>query len=131
MENKANDATPLRPEGNRVLNAPLVEMNLNNLIAQVKEEKTWSDSDRNAITIFKSDTMRLVLMGLHQGAELKTHTANGEITVQVLEGKINFSTKQQSALLEKGQMVALQANIEHSVLALTESFFLLTLAINK
>ena len=131
MEDKANEATPLRPEGDRVLNAPLVEMNLTNLIAQVKQEKTWGDSDRNSITIFKSDTIRLLLMGLHQGAELKPHTAKGEITVQVIEGKINFNTKQHSALLEKGQMVALQANIEHSVVALTETFFLLTLALNK
>ncbi len=131
MENKSNDATPQRPEGNRVLNAPLVEMNLDKFIDQIKNETTWTDSDRNSVTIFKSETMRIVLMGMHENAELKPHKANGVISVQVLEGKINFIAEQQHSLLEKGQMIALQENITHSVIALTESFFLLTLAMNR
>jgi quercetin dioxygenase-like cupin family protein len=70
-------------------------------------------------------------MGLHENAELKTHKANGVISVQTLEGKINFVTQQQSVIIEKGQMIALEENIAHSVTALKESFFLLTLAMNK
>lgn len=131
MENKSNDSTRQRPEGNRGLNAQLVEMKLYEFIDQIKNETTWTDSDRNSITIFKSETMRIVLMGLHENAELKPHKANGVISVQVLEGKINFITEQQSALIEKGQMIVLQENIIHSVVALTESFFLLTLAMGN
>ena len=70
-------------------------------------------------------------MGLHQNAELIPHKANGVISVQVLEGKIKFDTEEKSSLIEKGQMIALQENITHSVIALTESFFLLTLAMNN
>lgn len=131
MENKSLDATSQRPEGNRVLNAQLVELNLNEFIDQLKNETTWADSDRNSVTIFKSETMRIVLMGLHQNAELIPHKANGVISVQVLEGKIKFDTEEKSSLIEKGQMIALQENISHSVIALTESFFLLTLAMNN
>ncbi len=131
MENKSNEATPQRPEGDRLLKAPLVEMDLNNFISQIKEEPTWANSDHNSITIFKSDSMRIVLLGMHENAELKTHKAGGVISVQVLEGKINFNTEQQTVLLEKGQMIALQEKLPHSVLALKESFFLLTLAMDK
>ena len=92
MENKSNDATPQRPEGERTLNAPLVEMNLQEFMEQIKNEPTWVDSDRNSITIFKSDAMRIVLIGLHEHAELKPHKANGTISVQVLAGKIKFTT---------------------------------------
>ena len=130
MENKSNDATPQRPDGERILNAPLVKMNLNEFIKQIKSETTWADSDRNSVTIFKSETMRIVIIGLHENAELKPHKANGLISVQVLEGKIEFTAEQQSTQIEKGQMIALQENITHSVRALTESFFLLTLAMN-
>ena len=35
MKNKSNEATPQRPEGNRVLNAQLVEMDLNKFIELV------------------------------------------------------------------------------------------------
>lgn len=130
-ESRSNDATPLRPEGDRVLYAPLVEMDLYASIKQIKNETTWADSDRNSITIFKSDTMRIVLMGLHQNAALKPHKANGVISVQVVEGRINFTAEQQTCLLEKGQMVALQENVTHSLVALSESFVLLTLALNS
>ncbi len=128
---KSNDATTQRPEGNRILNAPLVEMNLYQFVDQLKSEKTWAEGDRNSLTIFKSETMRIVLMGLHAKAELKPHKANGVICVQVLEGKINFSAEQQTSLVETGKMIALHQNVTHSVVALTDCFFLLTLAMNS
>ena len=131
MEEKHNESTPQRPDGERALNAPLVEMNLLEFIKQIKSEPTWTESDRNAVTIFKSETMRIVLIGLHENAELKPHKAKGVISVQVLEGEIEFSTEQQSTQLGTGQMIALQDSIMHSVKAVTESCFLLTLAMNK
>jgi len=131
MENKSNEATHQRPEGDRFLNAPLIEMDLNKLMQQVRNEQTWKESDRNSITILKSDQMRIVLIGLHKAAELKTHSASGVISVQVLEGKINFTAAQQTLSLVKGQMLALQENIPHSVLASEESFFLLTLSMTR
>lgn len=42
MENKSNNATRQRPEGERLLNAPLIEMNLNKYINQIKSESTWA-----------------------------------------------------------------------------------------
>ena len=131
VEPKSIDATPQRPEGDRILNAQLVEMNLYEFIDQLKRETTWIDNDRNSVTIFKSETMRIVLIGLHKSGEIELHKANGVISVQVLKGKVNLITEQQSSLMEKGQMVALQENIYHSVIALTESFFLLTIVINN
>ncbi len=126
VENKSNEATPLRPEGDRILDASFVEMDLNNFIVQIKKEITWATTDHNSITIFKSDNTTVVLIGMHQNAELKRHKAYGNIHVQVLEGKINFSIEQQTVSLKKGQMIALKADIPHSVQALDESFFLLT-----
>lgn len=131
MENKSNEATTLRPEGDRMLNARLVEIDLNKFIAEIKQETTWAKSDRNSITVFKSNTSTIVLIGLHKNAELKEHTAIGNISVQVLEGKISFVAQPQTLSLSKGQMITLEANIPHSVTALEESFFLLTLVINK
>ncbi len=130
VENKSNEATALRPEGDRILDAPLVEMDLNNFIVQIKHEITWATTDHNSITIFKSDNTTVVLIGMHQNAELKKHKAYGNIHVQVLEGKINFCTEQQTVPLKKGQMIALKADIPHSVLALDDSFFLLTVIVN-
>ncbi|HEY0772408.1 MAG TPA: cupin domain-containing protein [Sphingobacteriaceae bacterium] len=129
MENKSNHATPLRPEGDRILDASLVEMDLDQYIKQIQSEPAWETGDRNSVTIFKSDAMRIVLVGLHEGAELKTHTANGIISVQVLEGYIKFTTETQVTELQKGKMLALHKNIPHSVFAVKKTFFLLTVAL--
>ena len=75
--------------------------------------------------------MRIVLMGLHPKAELTPHKANGVISVQVIEGKINFVTEEKTCSLDKGQMIALKENVTHSVVAVEEAFVLLTLSMNK
>ncbi len=129
MENKYNESTPLRPEGDRVLDAKFVHMDLNQFIEQVKNESIWKESDRNSITIFKSDSFTIVLMGLRKNAELKTHTAKGMINLQVLSGNINFTAENQTVSLGEKQMIALHEKIPHSVLAVEESFVLLTMAV--
>lgn len=127
MEIKYNEATPQRPEGDRSIDAALVAIDLPAFVKQIKEESTWKESDRNAITVFKTNGLRIVLIALHKDAEMARHTADGIITVQVLEGQMQFNTEWRSVELGKGQMLALHERIPHSVLALKETIFLLTL----
>ena len=127
MEEKFNEATTQRPQGDRTIDAPLVTIDLLSFIEQIRKEKLWKDSDRNAITIFKTNGMRIVLIALHKGAEMIKHIADGLISVQVLEGQMLFNTDEQSIKLEKGQMLALHEGIPHSLLAKEETIFLLTL----
>ncbi|MDN3655333.1 cupin domain-containing protein [Ferruginibacter paludis] len=127
MEQKFNDATPQRKQ-DHLLDAVLVSINIAAFTDQLKQEQPWKESDRNSITVFKTDGMRIVLIGLHAGAEMAKHTAGGYISVQVLEGQIKFTTDDKSLELSKGQMLALHPGIPHSVLAVQETIFLLTLA---
>ncbi|HRO47934.1 cupin domain-containing protein [Agriterribacter sp.] len=128
MEAKYNASTEARPEGDRVLDAPLVRMDIADFIRQIKKEATWDNSDRNAITVYKTDGLSIVLVALHEGAVMAKHTAAGIISVQVLEGEISFATDEESVILKKEQMIALHKGLPHSVTALQESVFLLTLA---
>lgn len=127
MKRKFNEATPQRPEGDRLLDASMVSIDLPSFIEQIRQEPTWKDSDRNAITVFKTNGMRIVLIALHAGAEMIKHTAGGIISIQVLEGQIKITTDLQSVELGQGQMLALHKRIPHCVLAINETIFLLTL----
>ena len=127
MEEKFNEATTQRPQGDRMMDAPLVTIDLRSFTKQIREEKAWKDSDRNAITVFKTNGMRIVLIALHKNAEMAKHTADGMISVQVMEGQILFTTEEQSVELGQGEMLALHKNVPHSVLAREETIFLLTL----
>ena len=128
MEEKTNASTPQRPSGERTVNAPLVTIDLPRFMVQIKKEPAWLNGPRNAITVFKSERLRIVLIALHNGAELPTHTADGTISVQVLEGSIRFETAEEAVQLANGQLVTLHDRIPHSVLATEESIILLTLA---
>ena len=70
MDEKFNKATTQRPQGNRVMDAPLVTIDLRSFTKQIRDEKAWKESDRNAITVFKTDGMRIVLIALHKDAEM-------------------------------------------------------------
>ena len=127
MEAKFNEATQQRPEGDRLMDASMVTIDLPAFIKQIKQEAPWKDTDRNAITVFKTNGMRLVLIALHAGAEMKTHTADGIISIQIIDGRMKFNAVNRSAELSKGQMLTLHKDIPHSILAIEETIFLLTL----
>ena len=128
MKEKSNEATANRPEGGRPIDSSLLLINLPALAQQIKAEDAWSKKDRNAITVFKTTGMNIVLIALHANAAMKTHTATGIISVQVLEGTIQFTTVNEYIEITKGQLVTLHASIPHSVLAIEESSFLLTIS---
>ncbi|QCX53985.1 hypothetical protein [Elizabethkingia sp. JS20170427COW] len=128
MENKFNEATPLRPQGDRLISGELLEIDLDKYIQQIKLEATWQEGSHNSITLSKSEHLRIVLIGLHEKAVLKPHSANGFISVQVIEGEIDFIAGDSRYPLKEKQMLTLHPKIQHSVEAKRESFFLLTLA---
>lgn len=127
MKEKHNEAIEQRPEGDRPVDAALVTFDLPMFIKQIKEEASWKSGKRNAITVFKTKGMRIVLIALHKGTEIARHIADGIISVQVLEGQMQFNTDGKSVELSVGQMLALHEQIPHSILAVKETIFLLTL----
>lgn len=130
-EVKYNDATKKRPEGGRILDAPLVHMDLQEYIQKIRSEQSYKDKDLNSMTIYKADGLRVVLIAMHKHAVMEKHVAKGTINVQVLEGHVEFSTAEQTISLKEKEMIALHPNIPHEVKALKESVFLLTLNLQK
>jgi quercetin dioxygenase-like cupin family protein len=127
MEINNEEATLQKPSGDRIIDAPMVTIDLRVHMAQVKNEQAWKDNDRNVITVFKTDGLSMVLVALHKGTEMLRHSAPGAIQVQVLEGRMRFDTDTQSTELSDGQLMLLHERIPHSVFATEETIFLLTL----
>lgn len=126
MEIKRNAATHNRPEGDRVLDAPYVFADLPAFIDQVKDEKAWENSDRNAITVFKTDNMTIVVSAMKDGAVIKDNTVNGFFTVLVLEGKISMATLEGDAEMDENKLIAFHPGIPHTIEAKKNSVLLLT-----
>ena len=125
MEMKRNEATVNRPEGDRVIDAPYVFMDLARFIKQIKNEETWDKNDRNGITIFKTDNLTTVLTCLHKDALIKDNTVDGIFQVQVLGGKIRVTTADGDMDIEEGEMMVFHPGVQHSIEALKKSNLLL------
>ncbi len=127
MEHTNLDATHNRPEGDRQINSPILSIDIPSFIEQIKNENAWQESDRNAITVFKSDKMRIVLVALHRKAEIQTAHPENVLSVHVLKGKIGVIGHEKQTDADTGQIIAMHDKIPYKIKALKKSVILLTI----
>lgn len=126
MNEKHNDATHNRPEGERLIMASGLVIDMPTYIRQIKEEDAWQKNDRNSITVFKNADMTVVLGGLRVNAEMPPHTADATMTLQVLEGGLEINTDEINARLWPGNIIAVTKGCTYRMLALEETLYVLT-----
>ena len=86
-------------------------------------------ADQVTTAIMKSAQLELVRLVLPSGKAMREHRVVGEITVQCIEGLIEFTTPAGSRRLGPGQLIHLQGGEPHALLALEESTALLTICL--
>ena len=126
MDQQIIDAAVQQPLGDKALETPLHKINLSSFLKQIKKDKSWKDNDRNALTVLKTSSIRIVLYAIRKGAEMIKQKKDGRITVQVLEGKVVFNSGGESVKLGTGQMLVLDESAAYSLVAGKKSYFLLT-----
>jgi quercetin dioxygenase-like cupin family protein len=131
MEIKRNEATFNRPEGDRVIDAPYVFVDIPAFVDQIKTEKAWQKNDRNGITVFKSSDLTLVITAMQASAEISHNNVEAYMTVQVLEGEVRITTPDGDMDMRSGNMIALHPGIPHSVYAITDMILLISIYNNK
>jgi quercetin dioxygenase-like cupin family protein len=131
MESKIIEATNKRPQGGHIIDASLVKIDIPVLVKQIKNETAWAETDRNAITVYKTNGLSIVLIALHKDAVMPKYQAHSLITIQILDGEIEFATDEDTSNLKTGQVLALHSAVSHSILAVKETVFLLTVTSTK
>jgi quercetin dioxygenase-like cupin family protein len=126
MEFKRNEATINRPDGDRVLDGTYVFVDIPSYVRQLKEEKAWEKNDRNAITVFKSTNVTIVITALQSGAKIKENTVDGYLTLQLLKGNARITTPDGDIDAVESQLLTLHPQIPHAVEALSDVILLLT-----
>lgn len=127
MEFKRNEATINRPGGDRVIDGTYVFIDIPSFVRQITEEKAWEKNDRNGITVFKSGTVTMVITALQTSAEIRDNSVDGFLTLQVLEGNARIITPDGDIDAVKNQVIAFHPRIMHSIQALSDVIFLLTI----
>ena len=105
----------------------LAQIDLAQEMKDTEQKRPWA-AGHYAKTLFKKSDFRMVLIMMDQGAVLKEHHADGTISVQVLNGSIDFRTQGESRRLGTNGVLMLGASIKHEVEAREPSAFLLTIA---
>src|SRR6202521_4694943 len=95
-------------------------------ITRLKTEPAWAGGDRHGSSLVKGDGINVALMMLKKGAKMQEHHTRAPISVQVIEGRINFIAHGKPQLVGVGTIVALDRGIEHSIEAVEESALVLT-----
>ena len=126
MEERHNESTINRPEGERPVNAPLVIVDIPKFIKKIKKEKAWDKNDRNAITVFKSDKLRIILVAMHRKAEMTTERPENIFSLQVLDGKLKLYSSEKTTNVCEDELFVLHADIPYKIEAVKKSIFLLT-----
>jgi quercetin dioxygenase-like cupin family protein len=107
------------------VSGPALAFSLSDEIQTLRKELAKAPS-RSARTLIKEGPITVTLIGVNPGGGLSAHKADGPITVQVLEGEIEFAVGEMARVLTAGTLFALEGGIQHAVKSEHGGVFLLT-----
>ena len=110
------------------LAGPMHRFQMDEQIAALQSEEAYRKGNLNQKALVHEKSLRVALFVFHAGNRLPDHTAPGPISVQVLRGRILFTTDEGAREeMAAGDILSLAGGITHSVEALEDSAMLLTL----
>lgn len=81
-------------------------------------------------TLYKTQHLEVFRMVLLAGKEMPEHDVVGELTVQCLEGSVEFSIGTTRDVMRPGDLKCLAGGIPHSLRAIEDSSVLVTLLLH-
>jgi hypothetical protein len=92
----------------------------------LRGEPEWTDGDRNSRTLFKADTLRVVLTALRAGGVMRNEDPDEAVAIQPLQGEIAVHVGSQGIPARNGQLICVGDGEPWEVRASVDSLFLLT-----
>ena len=81
-----------------------------------------------AKTVLRNADLRVVLMVLQRGASIPKHHAKGSLLVQAIDGRVIATLLESSFDLGPSNVLAIEPEIAHAIVAIEDSALLLTIA---
>lgn len=94
----------------RPVTVPLLHVGLADQLDRLKQQSTWGTSGRNAITLTKEPTLRLVLLLLGKGTKMPEHQAAGPLTLHALSGSVAFRAGDRTEEVGSGELIVLESH---------------------
>jgi quercetin dioxygenase-like cupin family protein len=83
-------------------------------------------AEAKTTTLVKTSELQVLRLVIPSGKEIATHQSDGEITVQCLEGRVTFTARNKTQVLEPGQLLYLSSQEPHSLHGIEDASVLVT-----
>jgi quercetin dioxygenase-like cupin family protein len=81
-------------------------------------------------TLYKSNHLEVFRMILLAGKAMPAHQVQGEVTVQCIEGSIEFAVAGSRRLMYAGDLICLAGGVEHSLKAVEDASVIVTMVLH-
>lgn len=88
----------------------------------------YNENKASISVLFETETTKEIRVVMKKGQVMKEHKTAFPITVEIFKGAIDFGINGEVNKLVKGDLVALDANIPHDLVAVEDSIVRLTLS---
>jgi quercetin dioxygenase-like cupin family protein len=105
----------------------MVVVDLATELQAVRATNAFESANHAAKTIAKQPGIRVVLIALKQGGQMHEHHTDWPITVQGIQGSVEFTLPEHVFVLTSGCLLTVAAGISHNLKGLNESAVLLTI----
>ncbi|MGF6603911.1 quercetin dioxygenase-like cupin family protein [Paraburkholderia sp. GAS448] len=81
--------------------------------------------------LFREAQLEVMRLVLPAGKGMPEHAVNGPITVQCIEGEVNFSFENTQRLMRAGDLLYLAAGVPHKLTAIRNASVLVTIVLQE
>jgi quercetin dioxygenase-like cupin family protein len=121
----------LRPHPEVRFHPPQIQFDIERVAAKLLAEPLPANRLHRQETLYRHGSLTLALFLFEQGASLPQHTADGVVTVQVLQGRLKMSAEGKDHDLPAGSVLVLAPGVRHDVQAVEASRMLLTVCLDR
>ena len=96
-------------------------------IASLNSNVQYHESQPTIQVLLESESGKEIRIAFREGQVMKKHKTPFPIVVEIFEGSIDFGVNGEVHSLDKGDLIALEGNVPHDLVALKDSIVRLSL----
>ena len=108
-------STRLRPRPEKRITRKVISYDLALQARRLKREKPWTDHGHDAITIFRRQNARAVLIVLKADSKIRQHETKASVILQLIEGRVCVHLNDEAIELGPNMLVSIESHVAYEI----------------